>query len=131
MSKLFYDIPLIEEYDKDGEPYDERTMSEDHFRKVKDWLPGEFDKCKISDAFDGILKEKVESCIMRCLYRIDEISHKVPVARITATFVPGFRHNENKRQEFVDQMEDQMTDGFGMIYDKAEIPDGDGWQLKF
>lgn len=132
MSKLFYDIILEEEYDQEGQPYQERIMSDDHFEKIKNWLPKEFNKCEIHKAFDGSLKDKVKSCTMRCI-RTQKPGQPdlVPVARITIEFIPGFRLNDLKRISCWDQMDAQMTDGFGESYDKAKIPDADGWQLKF
>lgn len=130
MSTLFYDIPLKEEYEN-KDRYQERIISKEHFEKVKDWLPKEFEKCRIHEAFDGILKNRVQSCTIKCLYTKKKNQGSIPIARITIEFVPGFRLNREKRQACWDQMEDQMTDGFGEMYDKAEIPDADGWQLKF
>lgn len=130
MSRLFYDIRLEEEYDHEGEPYQERVMSKEHFEKVKEWLPNEFKKCKIHNSFNGLLENAVESCTMKCIYKKDG-EGLIPVARITIDFKPGFRLSHYKRQACWDTMDGQMTDGFGEIYDGKEIPDADGWQLRF
>lgn len=129
MSKLIYDILLREEYDKEGEPYQERVMSEEHFKTVKGWLPSEFKACRVHEAFYGVLKDKVQSCTMNCFYRPEKDGG--PVARVIINFVPGFRLTEERRQACWDQMDGQMSDGFGESYDRTEIPGGGGWRLQF
>lgn len=129
MSKLFYDITLEEEYDKDDVPYQSRVMSDEHFDKVKNWLPKEFNKCNVHKSFDGELKDKVQSCVMTC-FKKKVREEQIPTARIIIEFVPKFRLTESRRLSCWEQMDGQMTDGFGESYDRAEIPDCDGWQLK-
>lgn len=129
MSKLYYDIHLAEEFDQPNQPYQEIHTNIPHYQQIKDWLPGEWDKCEIHKTFDGILKDKVKSCTMKCRQETQG-NETMSYARITIEFVPGFRLNQTRRTACWEQLDGQMTDGFGESYDRHEIPNANGWQLQ-
>lgn len=126
MSQLFYDIPLEEEYNGPNGEYKAVTKDIPHFNEIKNWLPKEWDKCKIHKTFDGILKDKIESTSMRCFMKKD----KTAIARVTINFVPDFRLSKNRRNACWEQLNAQMSDGFGESYDHMQIPNAEpGWTL--
>lgn len=126
MSRLFYDIRLEEEYNgKDGR---HKVISKNlpHFEEIKNWLPKEWDKCEIHKTFDGILKNKIQNTSMRCFIKKDGTA----IARITVEFIPGVRLSENHRNKCWEQLDAQMSDGFGESYDHMQIPNAEpGWTL--
>lgn len=131
MSQLIYDIPLEEEFgDITDANYQLKRIDIPHFKEIAAWLPKEWKKCEIHKTFDGILKDKVASCTMRC-YQKTENGHTKSVARVTISFIPGFRLSEKKRQACWEQLDGQMADGFGESYDGSEIPGADGWKICF
>ena len=50
MSKLYYDIPLEEQYNGPNGEYKEAKINIPHFQQIKEWLPKEWDKCSIKTA---------------------------------------------------------------------------------
>lgn len=130
MSKLFYDIPLEEEYALPDGRKKLARIDLPHFPQIAEWLTAEWEKCKIHECFYGILKDKVKSCKMRCFER-DKDGHKEGVARVTVEFIPGFRLSEKRRRECFEQLDGQMADGFGESYDFAEIPGTEGAVIIF
>lgn len=129
MSKLYYDIPLEEIRETEGR-VEEAVIDIPHFREIAEWLPGEWEKCHIQNAFTGILKGKVTACSMSC-YQKKQDGHLKSFARIAVEFVPGFYCTKKRRESCWQQLDAQMTDGFGECYDRHEIPGTDGWQLYF
>lgn len=126
MSVLYYDIPLEEEYIGPNGEYKYAKTNIPHFDQIAEWLPKEWHKCKIHKTFDGILKDKVESCEMKCIKRRN--GHAI--ARITVNFIPNFRLSQQKRQSCWEQLDAQMSDGFGKSYDHMQIPNAEkGWTL--
>lgn len=124
MSRLYYDVRLEEEYRK--HPHQYVTHHLPHFQQIKDWLPKEWDRCNIPSTFYGILKNKITTCAMNCIEKPDGIA----IARITIQFVPGFRLTKKRRNECWEQMNGQLTDGFGESYDQHPIPGANpGWVL--
>ena len=65
MSKLFYDITIEEEYIGTNSEYKIITKNIPHFEEIKNWLPKEWDRCKIPTTFDGQLKNKVQNTLMK------------------------------------------------------------------
>lgn len=130
MSKLYYDIPLEEQYNGPNGEYKEAKVNIPHFQQIKEWLPKEWDKCSIKTAFYGILKDKVQSCTMRCFQKKQD-GQILSIARVTIEFIPGFRLTQERRQACWEQLDAQMSDGFGESYDHHEIPNGDGWEIWF
>lgn len=129
MSKLYYDIPLAEEWGYLGDAdYQMKESDLPHFQQIAEWLPGEWNKCRIHTTFDGILKDKVQSCKMRCVQK-EAGGHIQSIARVTITFVPGFRLTAKRRNECWEQLDGQLSDGFGESYDRSKIPGGNGWRL--
>lgn len=122
MSTLYYDIKVDELlFDDDGNEVQEIRTNLPHFRQIKAWLPGEWQKCEIHKCFDGILKDQVASTKMR----VFEDKTKQTIARVKIDFVPGFRLSEKRRQACWEQLDAQMSDGFGESYDRHRIPDVD------
>lgn len=126
MSRLIYDIILEEEYEGPNGEYKFVSKNIPHFNEIKNWLPKEWDKCKIYKAFDDILKDKVQSTTMKCIKK----SNGVAVARIYIDFVPNFRLSKNRRISCWEQLDSQMADGFGESYDHKQIPNAElGWTI--
>lgn len=130
MSKLYYNIPLEEEYNGPNGEYDYASVDIPHFNQIKDWLPKEWDKCQIHKTFDGILKDKVASTTMTC-HQKRENGHVKSIARITIEFIPGFYLSQARRKACFEQLDAQMSDGFGESYDHCKIPNGNGWEIWF
>lgn len=59
--------------------------------------------------FDGILKDKIESCTMKC--RVTPYNELVGNITIKAT--PGFRLTSKVKDEIDDQISAQLSDGWG------------------
>ena len=126
MSTLLYDIRLEEEYHGSNNTYRHETRNLPHFSQLKKWLPKQWDNCNIPSVFDGVLKNKITACPMTIFQKPDGTA----IARIHIHFVPGFRLTKARREECFEQLDDQMTDGFGESYDQAAIPGADpGWVL--
>lgn len=117
MSKLYYDIPIEEEYETE-ESYEFFEQNLPHEEILREWLPQEWAKCHVENTFDEILKGKVTSTDMKC--------RKTPdgrlIARVTVEFVPGFRLSEQRRDACWEQLDAQMTDGWGESMDHEQIP---------
>lgn len=129
MSQLFYDIHIQEEYNHDATLPGGYALFQNklpHLQQIKDYLPKTWEDCHIEQTFDGILKDKVTSCPMR----IFENKNGQVIARITINFAPGFRLSEKRRQACWEQLDAQMSDGFGECVDGQRIPNTpDGWTL--
>lgn len=126
MSRLFYDIKLEEEYYTKSDNYSIVMTHLPHFKEIAEWLPKEWNKCKIQNTFTGILKDKIDKCTMKCFEKKDGTA----IARITIDFIPDFRLSKNRRIECWDQLDAQMSDGFGESYDHMPIPNVEhGWFL--
>lgn len=122
MSKLYYDITISEAIMDDHENIQEEINSNlPHHKQIAAYLPKEWDKCNIHTTFDGILKDKITNTRMTVTKRRTGET----VARVTITFKPGLRLNEQIRQSTWNQMSGQMSDGFGESYDRSKIPDVD------
>lgn len=126
MSRLIYDIKLEEEYKGPNGEYKIVSKNIPHFNEIKNWLSKEWDKCKIHETFDGILKDKVQSTTIKCIQKSDG----TPVARIYIDFIPNFRLSQKCRLACWEQLDSQMADGFGESYDHIQIPNVElGWSL--
>ena len=111
MSKLFYTINLNEvQTTKNGEFIKEYIANLPHAEKVANNLCESWNAIDWSKIFDGILTKCVEKSIMRPVPIEKDGVCKV---RITTTFVNGFRLSAKRRNEFWEQMEAQMSDGWG------------------
>lgn len=126
MSILYYNIPFGEEfYDKNANTTTPYETNLPHYDIIKDWLPKVWNECHIEKTFDGIIKDKIEKCTMKCM-----IKNNIPTAVVTITAVKGFRLSEKRRNEIWDQLDAQMSDGFGESVDYHQIPGApEGWRL--
>lgn len=126
MSKLYYHIPFREEfYDENQNMTKLYKTNLPHYDIIKDWLPKIWNECHIEKTFDGIIKDKIESCTMRCV-----IKDRIPTAVVTITPIKGFRLSEKRRNEIWKQLDAQMSDGFGESVDYCQIPGAPkGWCL--
>lgn len=126
MSKLYYSFPFREEfYDRNQNMTKLCETNLPHYGIIKDWLPRIWDESHIEKTFDGIIKDKIESCIMNCI-----IKDGIPTAVVTITPIKGFRLSEKRRNEIWDQLDAQMSDGFGESVDYHQIPGAPkGWCL--
>lgn len=115
---LYYDIRIYEEnINKKGQS-EVITTSLPHFDQISEWLPKEWDKCKVTDTFYGILEGKVESAVMT----VRQNRRKETKATVKLVFVPGFRMTKERKVELLKQMDGQMVDGFGENLDSSNIP---------
>ena len=137
MSKLFYDIPLVEEFYDSPEammaklPARTVHVNIPHKKELEEWITSEWNGMHMEQYFDGILKDKVESCIMRP-FTIKENGDELSFGRVEVTFVKGFRLTDKRRIECWDQLDAQMTDGFGETFDAHQIPGApEGWCIQF
>lgn len=125
MSRLFYNIPVTEEKyilnNGDMIWEDEFTHNLPHAKEISAWLPGEWDDCKIGDVithYNPEFQDKIMECSMKCFENPDgEL-----IARVTLEFTPGFRLSARRREIIWDELDAQMSDGFGESYDRSEIP---------
>lgn len=126
MSKLYYNIRFGEEfYDENKDTTTSYETDLPHYDILKDWLPKIWNECHIEKTFDGIIKDKIENCIMKCA-----IKDGVPTAVVTITPIKGFRLSEKRRNEIWEQLDAQMSDGFGESVDYHQIPRAPkGWRL--
>lgn len=137
MSKLYYDIQFTEEYYDTEEaknlklPQKEIRHNIPHAKEINDWIPKEWNDMHMERFFDDILKDKVQSCIMKPMSKT-VMNKTFSYGRVTITFIPGFRLSEAKRQACWEQLDAQMTYGFGETFDGQRIPNTpDGWCIQF
>ena len=127
MSKLYYRIPLCEEYydteDAKTTHLPHTTFHHDlpHEKIIGKWFAEEWNNAHMEQYFDDILKNKVKSCTMKPLLQIRD-GKRYLFGNVTITFLPGFRLSAEKREACWNQMDAQMTDGFGETYDYRHIP---------
>lgn len=119
MTVLIYDIKLYEiEYDDNDCFVQEIQKDLPHHEQIKDWLPSFFDSCDIASTFYGILQGNIKQCSLKIIKN----KHKESVARVTIEGIPGFRFSEKRRNAVWEQMDGQMSDGFGECIDNGNIP---------
>lgn len=126
MSKLYYKIGLEEFFDDDN-GYREYRDHLPHFEQLKDWLPKEWAECRIEQTFDlKEIRENVDSCTMAVRKSKDGEAYAI----VTIDFKPGFRLSARRRQSVWDDLDAQMSDGFGECVDHHQIPGApDGYML--
>ena len=136
MSKLYYRIPLCEEYydTQDAKnirlPQTTFRYNLPHEKTVGQWFAKEWNDAHMEQYFSDILKDKVQSCIMKPLLKIQE-GKRYLFGNVTITFQPGFRLSAKKRDACWEQMDAQITDGFGENYDGTQIPNTpDGYCIR-
>ena len=137
MSKLYDDIPIIDEYYDTEEAallkLPKTTVTHDlpHAKEASSWITNEWNNMHMEQFFDGKLKNKVTSCIMKPITKKED-NKKYTIGRVTITFIDKFRLSEALKQECWEQLNAQMTDGFGETYDGHQIPNvPDGWCIQF
>ena len=126
MSRLYYKIVLEEFFDDDNR-YHEYHNNLPHFKQIKDWLPKEWTDCHIEKTFDlKEIRENVDSCTMAVRQSKDGEAYAI----VTIEFKSGFRLSEHRRQSVWDDLDAQMSDGFGECVDHCQIPGApDGYML--
>lgn len=118
MSKLYYEFTIEEvEIDEEWNPVRRIETDIPHHDQIKAYLPKEWDKCEIHTTFDGILKNKVQQTKLTIRKKDGKT-----IGRVTIEFIPGLRLNEKIRNACWEQMDGQMTDGFGESYSFSKIP---------
>ena len=120
MSKLYYKIVLAEvnENSINCRRYEKNIP---HFEEIKAWLPKLWDECHIEKTFSlKEIRENVASCTMK----VEEhpSGSGETYALVTIEFKPGFRLSERRRQSVWDDLNAQMTDGYGEYIDHCQIP---------
>lgn len=126
MSMLYYKIGLEEFFD-DDDKYREYRDHLPHFEQLRDWLPKEWAECHIENTFDlKDIRENIASCTMA----VRESKDGEAYAIVTIDFKPGFRLSARRRQSVWDDLDAQMSDGFGECVDHTQIPGTpDGYML--
>lgn len=118
MSKLYYKIGLEEFFDDDS-AYREYRGHLPHFEQIKEWLPKEWAECHIEQTFSlREIRENVASCSMA----VREAKDGEAYALVTIDFKLGFRLSARRRQSVWDNLDAQMSDGFGECVDHTQIP---------
>lgn len=113
MSKLYslMDLHEIIVRDDDGEEYEEAYEKDlPHHDIIAKEICDSWNEMKMEKYFYGTLKDKIKSAKMRC-YR-DKTNGKT-IAKITIEGIPGFRFGSVRRAMVFDQIESQMSDGWG------------------
>ena len=109
MSKLKYLHALTESIVNDNcDILADYQYSLPHDEQICKEICDDFNKAHIERFFDGILKDKIKSCRMRCIK--DE---ETTLAIIDIEGIEGFRMSQKRRNAVWEQMEGQMCDGWG------------------
>lgn len=126
MSRLYYKIVLEEFFDDDNE-YREYRDHLPHLEQLKDWLPKEWDECHIEQTFSmKEVRENIASCTLAVRQGKDGEAYAI----VTIDFKPGFRLSARRRESVWDDLDAQMSDGFGECVDHTQIPGApDGYML--
>lgn len=126
MSKLYYKINLEEFFDSDDD-YRVYHNHLPHFQQLKDWLPKEWAEYHIEQTFSmKEIRENIESCILT----VRQGKNGETYAIVTINFKPGFRLSARRRESVWDDLDAQMSDGFGESVDHNQIPGApDGYML--
>lgn len=126
MSRLYYKIVLEEFFDDDNEHHEHHNHLP-HFEQIKDWLPKEWAEYHIENAFSlREIRENVASCVMAVRQGKDGEAY----AMVTIDFKPGFRLSARRRESVWNDLDAQMSDGFGECVDHDQIPGApDGYML--
>lgn len=77
--------------------------------------------------FDGILKDKIQSAIMKPQIITNTENEKEYYGKVEIIGVPNFRFTERIREEIADQMDAQFCDGWGEGFfgcETFEVEDG-------
>lgn len=124
MSKLYYYYRPIEvEVDVNDEYVREYNGILPHHDFIGKEMCSSWNDAKMEQYFDGILKNNIKSCKMT-FTKMNGNSY----AKITIEGMPNYRFSSIRRNEIFDQLDAQMSDGwgegfFGMI-NVMTAPDG-------
>lgn len=112
MSSLRFIYRLAEtQLDENGIEVAHYTSNLPHHEMIAENLSLGWNSMHMERFFDGILKDKIERCVMKCIKRNGE-----SIAYITITPKQGFRLSAKRRNEIFAQLEGQLTDGWGESY---------------
>ena len=127
MSKIYYYMDLHEVLivEEDGEEYEE-THAENlpHHDIIAKEICDSWNEMHMEKYFNDKLADKIQSATMRC-YR-DKESGKT-IAKITIEGVPHYRFGSVRRDMVFEQLNAQMSDGWGEGFFRAyelKAPDG-------
>lgn len=127
MSKLYYKIGLREIYDN-GKKIDEYDGFLPHIEQIKEWIGSVWAACQVEKAFS---MPEIRNNVAHCDLAVKESKDGTTYAMITIEFVPGFRLSARKRESVWDDLDAQMSDGFGECIDHQPIPNApDGYFLE-
>lgn len=127
LSKLYYYIDLYEVIirNDNGEEYEETyTENLPHHDIIAKEICDNWNEMHMEKYFDGIIEGKIRSAKMTCCRRKDTGE---TVAKITIEGIPGYRFGSRRRAEVFDQLDAQMSDGWGEGFFDSLImtaPDG-------
>lgn len=96
---------IVDKNDDFVKAYESRLPHADEIitNMCKDW-----NNMHIEKYFDGILKDKISSAIMKKHIEGDNLFGKVEI-----TGMPNFRFTQKIKEEIADQMDGQFCDGWG------------------
>ena len=87
------------------------TSNLPHHEMIAEVLSEGWNSMHMENFFDGILKGKIESCVMEVIQWKGE-----SLAYITIKPKQGYRLSAKRRDEIFAQLEGQITDGWGESY---------------
>lgn len=110
MSKFYMSYRVSESVlDNNGNIVADYDSNLPHHDFIKEKMTKSWNDMHMERFFDGVLKDKIESCLMRFCQTTDGYS----VAMVETIGVPGFRFTEKRRNEIAEQLEAQFCDGWG------------------
>lgn len=119
MSTCFYTFPVSEVYldDKDNEiKYWDKNLP--HWKAIGAYLASELNKMHIEQFFYGKLKNKIKSCYAQ--YAL--LSNGTGCICLAIEAVPRFYLTKKNYDLICNQLDAQLSDGWGESYDRECVP---------
>lgn len=127
MSKVYYNFGIGEYLtDNNGDIVEYYEKDLPHYKELADWLLPEWDNSHIEKFFTGVLKNNIKSCTASLFRRKDGCVYVC----VNVEGVKGFRFSEKRRNEVFDQLDGQITDGWGESFSHHPIPNLPNWHLE-
>lgn len=117
MAYICYQFTIHEVEVENGEVVREYETNLPHHKEICETVKKNWKMCHIENTFDGHLKNMVKSCDIQMMRtRGDET-----LANISIHLNDGERWSARRRAAYWQQLDAQMTDGFGESMEYAEI----------